>query len=130
MPADAFGDRLLRDRQAVHLVTDESGAVLGVVALEDLKQVQEGARATTEVGDVMREVGRVTPAADAFDTLALMNQADTSTLIVEADGGDGYGAGNGDVVGEGEVVGVLTHSDYAHAMTIRRGFQGAATGAF
>ncbi|MGZ0746213.1 site-2 protease family protein [Haloparvum sp. AD34] len=112
---EAFGDRLLRDRQSVHLVTDESGGVVGVVALEDLKKVEEGARATTEIDEVMREVGRVAPEDDAFDTLAVMNQSGSSTVIVEADG---------------DVVGVLTQSDYAHAMTIRRGFQGAATGAF
>ncbi|WP_232700712.1 site-2 protease family protein [Halobacterium wangiae] len=104
-----FGDQLLRDRQPVHLVVDEAGDPLGVVTLDDLKSVRGKDRATTRLGDVVRTVTRVEPTADAFDVLALLNQSDSSNALVEE---------------RGELVGVLSNSDYAHAMTVRRGVQG------
>ncbi|MUV61614.1 site-2 protease family protein [Halobacterium sp. CBA1126] len=104
----AFGDRLLSDRQAVHLVTD-GDEVLGVVALADLRKAKGKNHGEARVRDVVREVPRVAPDDDAFDTLVALNEAGTSTALVEADG---------------NLVGVLSESDYAHAMTVRRGFQG------
>lgn len=117
VPADttiqAFGEQMLRDRQTVHLVTGTDGDVLGVVALDDLKRVKREDRATTRVEEITREVTSVATTADAFDTLALLNQSGTSTALVQ----------------EGErLVGVVTQDDFGHALTIRRGFQSAVGG--
>ncbi|WP_435063697.1 site-2 protease family protein [Halobaculum sp. EA56] len=108
-----LGSRMLRDRQTVHLVTDGAGAVVGLVSLSDLRSVREDDRDATRVEAVMREVPRVDAGADAFDTLATMTQAGGSTAIVEE---------------AGELVGVLTESDYAHAMTVRKGFRSGIGG--
>ncbi|MFC6990190.1 site-2 protease family protein [Haloplanus sp. GCM10025708] len=110
---DDFGAQLLSDRQSVHLVTDESGATAGLVALEDLKKVRRQDRSTTTVAEIMRDVPRVEPTADAFDTLVQLNQAGGLYAIVQRNG---------------EVVGVLSESDYAHAMTIQRGFRSGIGG--
>jgi len=107
----AFGDQLLHDRQALHLVTGEAGTALGVVTLADVQGVAGEDHETTRVADVLREVVRVEPTDDAFDALAVLNQAGSTEALV---------ASNGDVVG------VLSQSDYAHALTVRRGFQGVA----
>jgi len=103
-----FGDQLLRDRQSVHLVVDDAGDPLGLVTLDDLKAVRGKDRATTRIGDVVRTVTRVEPTDDAFDVLALLNQSGSSNALVEENGA---------------LVGVLSNSDYAHAMSVRRGFQ-------
>jgi len=117
IPDDAtigeLGDRLLRDRQPVHLVTDASGAVVGVVALDDLRSAPAEDRASARVGAVVREAPRVEVDADAFDTLAVLNQSGSGDALVEQNG---------------EVVGVLTRADYARAMSIRRGFQSGVAG--
>ncbi|WP_435180232.1 site-2 protease family protein [Halorussus sp. AFM4] len=104
---DEFGDLMLRDRQTAHLVTDDGGAVVGVVTLADLRRVDRDDWATTRVRDVVRELPEVEATADAFDTLALLTQSGSPTALVESDG---------------EPVGVLTESDYGHALTIRRGY--------
>jgi len=112
VPGDAtvgeLGDRLLRDRQPVHLVTDGTGGIVGVVTLEDLRKAPAADRGTTPVAEVARAVGRVESSADAFDTLAVLNQSGNENALVEENG---------------EVVGVLSRADYARAMSIRRGFQ-------
>ncbi|MXR19197.1 site-2 protease family protein [Halobacterium bonnevillei] len=105
----AFGDQLLHDRQTRHLVTDDSGTALGVVTLADVQGVAGEDHETILVADVLREAVRVEPTDDAFDALAVLNQAGSTDALV---------ASNGDVVG------VLSQSDYAHALTVRRGFQG------
>jgi Zn-dependent protease len=107
---EELGDQMLRDRQTAHLVRGADGAVVGVVTLDDLKRVGSGERAATRVGDVARAVPEVEASDDAFDTLALLNQSGASTAVVrEREGGD--------------LVGLLSESDYAHALTIRRGFR-------
>ena len=110
---DEFGDQLLRTRQSVHLVTDDTGAAVGVISLEDLREVRATDRTTTRVAEVMREVSRIESTADAFDTLALLNQAGSTNALVEENG---------------NLVGVLSESDYAHALSIRRGFQSGISG--
>jgi len=67
----------------------------------------------TTVESVMREVPRVGSIADAFDALALLNQFGSTNALVEEDGA---------------VVGVLSQSDYAHALTIQRGFRSGLGG--
>jgi Zn-dependent protease/predicted transcriptional regulator len=106
---DAFGDALLRDRQPLHVVTDDAGAALGVVSLEDIQTAKGKNRTDVTVREVMREVPTVAPGDDAFDVLALLNQDGHTEALVEADG---------------EFVGLLSHADYTHALTVRKGFQG------
>jgi len=104
---EAFGTRMLRDRQPIHLVTDDDAPV-GIVTLADLKAAPRGDHSAITVREIMREVPRVDPAADAFDTLVQLRGADGPTAIVERDGA---------------LVGVLSEADYAHAMMVQRGFR-------
>lgn len=110
---DEFGARLLEDRQPVRLVTDESGETVGIVTLDDLRKARRQDGSTTRVEDIMQEVPRVESTADAFDTLVELNQAGGTDAVVEQNG---------------KLVGVLSESDYAHAMTIQRGFRSGITG--
>ncbi|WP_251329436.1 site-2 protease family protein [Haloplanus pelagicus] len=109
---DEFGTQMLRDRQPVHLVVDADGAPVGVVTLDDLKKARTQDR-TTAVGDIMRDVARVAPTDDAFDTLVELQGTGGLDAIVRQDG---------------ELVGILSEADYAHAMTIQRGFRSGVGG--
>jgi len=104
---EAFGRHLLRDRREIHLVED-AGEVVGIVTLEDLRGVDREAHASTRVREIAREVPRVSPADDAFDTLALLNSQRATAALVE----DG-----------GAVVGTLSQADYGSAISLRKGFQ-------
>jgi Zn-dependent protease len=110
---EELGSRMLRERRTVYPVLGEGGSIVGVVTLEDLKQARKRNRDAVTVEAVMREVPRVGTTADAFDTLALMNQAGSANALVEEGGA---------------VVGVLSQSDYAHALTIQRGFRSSLGG--
>ncbi|WP_284014742.1 site-2 protease family protein [Halobaculum litoreum] len=108
---EAFGRQLLSDRQPVHLVVDDDGAPLGVVTLESFKRVEGRDRATVTLSEVAQELSRIDADADAFDTLAQLSAGGTTRALVEDDG---------------RLVGVLSESDYASAITIRRGFRSAS----
>ncbi|MBZ6495016.1 site-2 protease family protein [Natrinema longum] len=110
---EEFGDQLLRDRRSIHLVTDDAGAVIGVVTLADLRTARGNDRGTTRIEDVMEAVSRIESTADAFETLAVLNQSGNANALVEENG---------------ELVGVLSKADYAHAMTVRRGFGSEVAG--
>ena len=110
---EEFADGMLRDRQTVYPVTDEKGAVVGIVTLADLKQVRRGDHQTTRVARVMREVPRVPPTADAFETLVLLNQAGTTDALVDE-------AGN--------ITGTISEADFSHAFTVQRGFRSGLAG--
>ena len=103
-----FGDRMMRDRRTVYPVTDESGEVVGVIGLGDLRRLRGADRESTAVKSVMRQVPRFDPSEDAFETLARLGQLGASTALIEEDGA---------------IVGVLSESDYAHAFTIKKGFR-------
>ena len=109
---DEFGEQMLRDRRTVHLVVDAQGTPVGVVTLDDLKKARRGDRATT-VGDIVRDVPRIGPDADAFDTLVELQSAGAVDALVQRDG---------------DLLGILSEADYAHAMTIQRGFQSGIGG--
>jgi len=121
IPADTtveeLGSRMLGERRTVYPVLGDGGRIVGVVALDDLKRARKRDRGSdttgTTVESVMREVPRVGTTADAFDTLALLNQSGSANALVEEDGA---------------VVGVLSQSDYAHALTIQRGFRSGLGG--
>ena len=103
-----LAERMLRDRQTHFPVTDETGEITGIVSLEDLKGVDQAARASTPVAEVMRDAPRFDTGDDAFEVLTLLNEARTSKALVG---------------GGGRIIGVLTETDYSHALTIQRGFQ-------
>lgn len=104
--------RMLEDRQMIYPVTDEAGETIGVVALNDLKGLKQGERDITRINEIMRDIPRVSPSADAFETLALLNQARSMTALVEEDN---------------RVLGTLSENDFTHVLTIQRGFQSGMT---
>ena len=109
---DEFGEQMLRDRRTVHLVVDAEGTPVGIVTLDDLKKARRGDRATT-VGDIVRDVPYIDPDADAFDTLVELQSAGAVDALVQRDG---------------DLLGILSEADYAHAMTIQRGFRSGIGG--
>jgi Zn-dependent protease/CBS domain-containing protein len=109
---DEFGEQMLRDRRTVHLVVDAEGTPVGIVTLDDLKKARRGDRATT-VGDIVRDVPDIDPNADAFDTLVELQSAGAVDALVQRDG---------------DLLGILSEADYAHAMTIQRGFRSGIGG--
>jgi Zn-dependent protease/CBS domain-containing protein len=110
---EAFGRQLLQDRQSVHLVVDADGSPVGVVTLADLRGAKRADHAALTVRDIARDVPRVDATADAFDTLVALQGSGGLDAIVERDGA---------------LVGVLSEADYAHAMTIQRGFRSGVGG--
>ncbi|WP_440990251.1 site-2 protease family protein [Haloarchaeobius baliensis] len=102
-----FADRMFRERRTVYPVTDEYGEVVGVVTLADMRAVAADERGSTTVGQLAKDVPRFDITGDAFETLAALN---------------GSRAKNALVTRNGSVVGVLSESDYAHALSMQREF--------
>jgi Zn-dependent protease len=105
-------DRILHERQTVYPVTDTTGAYVGIVTLDDLRDVPSVDQDTTRVDAVMAEPFRVGATADAFETLTVLAQSGSRAALVEDDGA---------------VVGVLSEADFAHVLTIQRGFRSGVT---
>ncbi|WP_227380185.1 CBS domain-containing protein [Haladaptatus halobius] len=102
-----FVDQMFVDRRTEFGVTDETGATVGIVSLQHLKDVDQCNRATTPVADVMAEEPLTVQAtADAFDTLVELGTTKTSYALVEEDGA---------------IVGILSQADYAGALELQRG---------
>lgn len=110
---EELGSRMLRERRTVYPVLGEGGSFVGVVTLDDLRRARKRDRGPATVEAVMREAPRVEATADAFDTLALLNQVGSQNALVEEGGA---------------VVGVLSQSDYANALTFQRGFRSSLSG--
>jgi Zn-dependent protease len=105
-------ERIVQDRKTAYLVVNEFGdEVVGVVTLEDLRGVREVERDAILVGEVAREVPRVDPGADAFDTLATLAGTKGDFMLVADDR---------------DVVGLLSQGDYAHALSMQQEFRGGA----
>jgi Zn-dependent protease len=101
--------RMVGDRRTVYPVIDDfSGDVVGVVTLNELRQVREVERDAVLVEEIARDVPRVDPTADAFETLVTLSGTKTNHLLV----GD-----------ETDVVGLLSEGDYAHALSMQREFR-------
>ncbi|HKL30467.1 MAG TPA: site-2 protease family protein [Natrialbaceae archaeon] len=101
--------RMVRDRKTAYPVVDDfSGDVVGVVTLNELRQVREVERDAILAGEIAREVPRVDPTADAFETLLTLTQTRGNLLLV------------GDETG---VVGLVSEGDYAHALSMQREFR-------
>ncbi|MFC7029099.1 site-2 protease family protein [Halomicroarcula sp. GCM10025324] len=102
-----FVDKMLVDRRTEFGVTDETGATVGIVSLQHLKDVDQRNRATTPVADVMvEEPLTVQATTDAFDALVELGTTKSSYALVEEDGA---------------IVGILSQGDYASALELRRG---------
>ena len=101
--------RMVGDRRTVYPVIDDfSGDVVGVVTLNELRQVREVERDAVLVEEIARDVPRVDPTADAFETLVTLSGTKTNHLLV------------GDETG---VVGLLSEGDFAHALSMQREFR-------
>ena len=98
-------DRMLREHHSGYPVTDE-GEIVGIVTLADLRQVREVERDAYTVGDVMSE----SPVTVPVDTPAI----EVLRTIVERD------IGRALVERNGEVVGIVSRSDFVNAMNVRR----------
>jgi Zn-dependent protease len=110
---EALGSRMLAERRTVYMVLGEGGSVVGVVTLDDLRAARKRDRGPATVEAIVRTVPRVGVDADAFDTLAVLNQAGSQNALVEEGGA---------------VVGVLSQSDYSRALTFQRGFRSSLPG--
>jgi len=99
--------------------TTESKAVLldelfeGLTVSDVVTRDPATVSATTTVEEIMRDVPRIDPSADAFDTLVELQGSGGLDAIVQRDG---------------DLVDVLSEADYAHAMTIQRGFRSGISG--
>jgi Zn-dependent protease len=101
--------RMVSDRKTAYPVVDDfSGDVVGVVTLNELRQVREVERDAILAGEIAREVPRVDPTADAFETLLTLTQTRGDLLLV------------GDETG---VIGLVSQGDYAHALSMQREFR-------
>ena len=101
-------DRMIQDRQTFYPVSDADGRITGVVALDDVRKVKADNRESTAVEAIKRDVSRIPSTADAFDTLTVLQGPGGVSALVED---------------QGQIVGLLSDADYAHAMSIRKGFQ-------
>jgi CBS-domain-containing membrane protein len=110
---EELGSRMLAERRTVYMVLNEGGSTVGVVTLDDLRASRKRDRESATVETIMREAPRVGVDADAFDTLAVLNQAGSQNALVEEGGA---------------VVGVLSQSDYSRALTFQRGFRSSLPG--
>jgi Zn-dependent protease/predicted transcriptional regulator len=106
-------ERIVQHRKTAYPVVDEvSGDVVGVVTLEDLRGVREVERDAILVGEIAREVPRVDPGADAFETLATLSGTAGDFMLVADDR---------------DVIGLLSQADYTHALSMQREFRGGVT---
>ncbi|WP_115863555.1 site-2 protease family protein [Halorussus litoreus] len=99
-----LGSRMMDERRTDYPVVDDSGAVVGVVSLGDLRKSrrEEGA----SVGDVTRrDLPRVSVDAPMFDIVSELNAARANAVLVED---------------RGEVVGTITRADLAATLEVRR----------
>lgn len=100
----ALLDRMMRERRTTYTVAD-AGEVVDAVSLSDAKRA-----ATRRRGDASRDVmvegvARVPADADAFEVLALLNDASTGVVLVPE---------------AGEIAGVATQAEFASLLQIRR----------
>lgn len=100
-----LGSRMVTDRRTVYPVTDK-GEIIGVVSLENMKEVPANQHGTTTVRDIMvTDIPTVTQSDDAFDTLVLMGQSKSGSAFVQSDDG---------------IIGILSQADYTSIIDIRR----------
>lgn len=106
---EEFGVRMLRDRQTAYPVVDGSGETVGVVSLNDLKGTRRSEHADTRIESVMRSAPSLDSTADAFDSLAELQQSGHANALIREGG---------------SLLGVLSEADYARALSLQREFRG------
>jgi Zn-dependent protease/CBS domain-containing protein len=106
--ADLF-PRLLAARRTDLPVVDASGTVVGAVTATAMRTVDADDYETTRIEDlVTTDAPRLDADLGAFDALVELSKAGVDVALVERDG---------------ELVGIVSRSDFAAAMDLRRGSQ-------
>jgi CBS domain-containing protein len=106
-------DRMFRERHTGYPVLRQ-GRLVGMVTLDDAREVREVERDAYRVEDVMAtELVTITPETEAMDAISTMQQEGVGRLPVVDDAG--------------ELVGLISRSDLVTAFNIIR-TGGAATG--
>jgi CBS domain-containing protein len=100
-PVTAFIDRMLRERQTNYLVVDETGTIIGIVALRDVQAGQDWDHNT--VRDIARDVPAVAATTTAFDVLTQFGRNDTEHVLV---------------AGNNESIGLISQTDIAITLEI------------
>ncbi|NEU57822.1 site-2 protease family protein [Halorussus sp. MSC15.2] len=95
--------RMLEEGRTTYLVTGDDGTVAGIVSVDDFKRSRGQDTTVEEVMDT--NVPRITGETSLFDVYGLMNRDRVDAAIVEADG---------------EIRGVITSTQMATALQIRR----------
>jgi CBS domain-containing protein len=96
-------ERMFRERHTGYPVM-KNGQLVGMVTLDDAREVREVERDAYRVDDVMaRELATVSPDADAMEAITMMQQ---------------HGVGRLPVVENGEFVGLVSRSDLVTAFNI------------
>ncbi|MFB6303925.1 MAG: CBS domain-containing protein [Haloferacaceae archaeon] len=96
-------DRMLHERHTGYPVLRD-GELVGMVTLDDAREVREVERDAYRVGDVMtRDVTTVAPDADAMDAITAMQRDDVGRLPV---------------VEDGDLVGLISRTDVVTAFNI------------
>jgi len=99
-------DRMFRERHTGYPVLD-SGRLVGIVTLEDVRGVDPDARQSTTVGDVMSsDLESVRPETEAVEAMQRLGNGDIGRLLV--------------VDGSGSLAGIVTRSDLVTAMNVMR----------
>jgi CBS domain-containing protein len=94
---------MFRDRRTAYPVVD-AGRVVGIVRLEDVRDVPESDRGTTRLRDIAEtDVPRLDGPTDAFDGFVQVSSAGGVALVEEG----------------GRVVGTVSSSDFASVMQLR-----------
>ncbi|MDY6779898.1 MAG: CBS domain-containing protein, partial [Halobacteria archaeon] len=97
-------DRMLNERHTGYPVVDETGDVVGIVALADVKEVDEVERDAMLVKDIMTDdVVTVSPGDDAFEVLKTLSQNSFGRVVVEEND---------------EMVGILSRTDLMTALDV------------
>jgi Zn-dependent protease len=104
---DELFPRLLSARRTDLPVVDRSGSIVGVVSADAMRGVPSADYEQTRVDSlVTTELPRLDAEMSAFDALAELGQGGATSALVERDG---------------RVTGVVSRSDFAAALDLRRG---------
>jgi Zn-dependent protease/CBS domain-containing protein len=96
-------ERMFRERHTGYPVM-RNGQLVGMVTLDDAREVREVERDAYRVDDVMaQDLATITPDADAMEAITMMQQ---------------HGVGRLPVVSDGEFVGLVSRSDLVTAFNI------------
>ena len=101
-----IGEYLLRFRHEVYPVST-NGKVLGLVSVQDAKQIPKDRWSTTYVKDIMKpneKIVTVQPNQEAIEALMKMSKHDVGQVLV---------------VAQGNLMGIVTHSDIFHVVKAR-----------